>query len=95
VKKIMPDHAAHCKHSYEKYGKSFSELHSWMDAPVQGLGRGHRMYRHDLKKTPLEARRIFGEMADHACIDHILLDMKEGEIPRKMQIKLTQKYQRI
>jgi len=91
----MPDHATHCKQSYQRYGKDFSELHSWMDAPAKGLGQGHRMYRHDIKKTPLEARKIFSEMADQACIDHILLDIKEGEIPRKSGVKLTQKYQRI
>jgi hypothetical protein len=38
------------------------------------LGKDHRMYRHDPYKTPLEARRMFGENADHACLDHIRLD---------------------
>ncbi|MBA7593911.1 hypothetical protein ES703_00845 [subsurface metagenome] len=77
----MPDHSTHCEQSYRKYGKRFSKLHAWMDAPVKGLGGGHRIYRHDLKRTPHEARELFGEFADHACIDHILLDKEKGDLP--------------
>jgi hypothetical protein len=70
----MPNHEEHCEESRRRYGKSFSELHRWMDEPSLMLGTDHRMYRHDPYKTPLEARRIFGENADHACLDHIRLD---------------------
>jgi hypothetical protein len=77
----MPDHRTHCEQSYRKYGKKFSELHAWMDAPVKGLGVRHRLYRHDLKRTPSEAKELFGKFADHACIDHILLDMEKGDLP--------------
>jgi hypothetical protein len=70
----MPNHEEHCEESRRRYGKPFSELHRWMDEPSLMLGTDHRMYRHNPYKTPLEARRIFGENADHACLDHIRLD---------------------
>ena len=70
----MPSHKEHCLHSLSTYGKSFSILHKWMDEPVKVLGSSHRMFRHDLKKTPVIAKNLFGELADQACIDHIIMD---------------------
>ena len=77
----MPNHEEHCEESRRRYGKSFSELHRWMDEPSLMLGTDHRMYRHNPYKTPLEARRIFGENSDHACLDHIRLDEVGGTKP--------------
>ena len=74
----MPDHEEHCKYSLKKYGKGFSELHGWMDEPWEILGKQHRMYRHDPYTTPEEAKKLFGEYADHACLDHIMLDWRES-----------------
>lgn len=45
-----------------------------MDEPRDIRGRKHRMFRHDPETTPQEARELFGEFADHACLDHIRLD---------------------
>jgi len=45
-----------------------------MDEPSEILGYKHRMYRHDPYTTPQVARRLFGEYADDACLDHIRLD---------------------
>lgn len=70
----MPNHEEHCEDSSRRYGKTFSELHTWMDEPSTILGPNHRKYRHDPNTTPLEAKKIFGENADHACLDHIRLD---------------------
>jgi len=70
----MPAHEEHCLDSLKKYGKRFDELHRWMDEPWEVLGKKHRMYRHDPYTTPQEAKKIFGEYADHACLDHIRLD---------------------
>jgi hypothetical protein len=70
----MPNHEEHCEDSLRRYGKTFSELHTWMDEPSTILGPNHRKYRHDPNTTPLEAKKIFGENADHACLDHIRLD---------------------
>ena len=58
-----------------------------MDEPSRILGTDHRMYRHNPYKTPLEARRIFGEDADHACLDHIRLDKFGGTKPPKEEGK--------
>ena len=74
----MPNHETHCAESLKRYGKSFDELHSWMDAPSVLLGSSHRRYRHDPYVTPYEAKAIFGENAGNACFDHILLDELES-----------------
>jgi len=73
----MPTHEKHCQDSLRKYGKRFDELHRWMDEPWEMLGSEHRMYRHNPLTTPREARKLFGEYADHACLDHIKLDYPE------------------
>jgi len=49
-----------------------------MDEPSEILGTQHRMYRHDPYTTPQEAKKIFGEYTDHACLDHIILDWRES-----------------
>jgi hypothetical protein len=74
----MPNHEEHCAESLKRYGKSFSELHAWMDEPSFLLGSNHRKYRHDPNVTPDEAKAIFGEGADNACLDHIRLDEQEN-----------------
>src|SRR3990172_13045971 len=73
----MPNNAEHCEDSLRRYGKTFSELHKWMDEPSAILGKGHRKYRHDPITTPKESKALFGENADNACLDHIRLDELE------------------
>jgi hypothetical protein len=73
----MPNNAEHCEDSLRRYGKPFSELHKWMDEPSTILGASHRKYRHDPNTTPKEAKALFGENADNACLDHIRLDELE------------------
>jgi hypothetical protein len=75
----MPKLEEHEKDSKNRYGNPFTELHKWMDEPVKILGFKHRMYRHNPKTTPIEAKGLFGNNADNACIDHIMLDYKETE----------------
>jgi len=75
---FLPNHEEHCAESLKRYGKSFSELHSWMDEPSFLLGSSHRKYRHDPNFMPAEAKSIFGDFADHACLDHIRLDEREN-----------------
>ncbi len=74
----MPSHEKHCQDSLKKYGNRFDDLHSWMDKPWEILGTQHRMYRHNPYTTPQEAKKIFGEYADHVCLDHIILDWRES-----------------
>ena len=73
----MPNHEEHCEESLRRYDKSFAELHKWMDEPSAILGQKHRKYRHDPNTTPIVARKLFGENADNACLDHIRLDELE------------------
>jgi hypothetical protein len=49
-----------------------------MDEPSTLFGKGHRRYRHDPIQTPLLAKKLFGELADQACLDHIRLDELES-----------------
>lgn len=73
----MPDLKEHEKQSMSKYNQPFTKLHQWMDYPSKGFGKRHRMFRHDPKTTPEEAKKLFGENADHACLDHIVIDLDE------------------
>ena len=75
----MPYHEKHCQESLRKYGKRFDDLHTWMDEPCDINGRAHRAFRHDPATTPQEAKKMFGEFADHACLDHIRLDQQSSE----------------
>ena len=52
-----------------------------MDEPVRLLGPNHRLVRHDIMTTPAIAKLLFGELADQACIDHIMLDSCQTETP--------------
>jgi len=79
----MPSHEEHCQQSLKKYGKTFSELHTWMDEPCKVLAGSHRIYRHDPVNSPKEAKKLFGELADHACLDHIILDMEKARLNGK------------
>ena len=74
----MPSHEEHCQDSLRKYGKRFDGLHRWMDEPCIVMGKEHRLVRHDPYTTPQEARKLFGEYADHACLDHIILDWRKS-----------------
>jgi len=75
---------------------SFAELHHWMDEPVKVLGPKHRLLRHDIINTPPKAKKLFGELADQACIDHIILDIETGEIKlERFEIKLVKKSKQI
>jgi hypothetical protein len=90
----LPNHDEHCAQSLKRYGRSFSELHTWMDEPCAILGSNHRKYRHDPFVTPSEAKALFGDFADHACLDHIRLDELESrkscdEIKRLQVVKFT------
>jgi len=84
---IMPSHEEHCQDSLKRYGKRFDELHSWMDEPSTMLARDHRIHRHDPVSTPPIAKRLFGELADQACIDHIRLDRLEEKRLKKEEAK--------
>lgn len=72
----MPELIEHEKQSLARYGKKFTELHQWMDEPTKIMHSKHRKYRHDPYTTPKEVKKLFGENADNACLDHIIMDFK-------------------
>lgn len=87
----MPELQVHEEKSLKMYGKKFTELHQWMDAPVKINGPQHRKYRHDPNFTPEETKRLFGIDADNACLDHIIQDMEEIEKKLGYSPKITGK----
>jgi hypothetical protein len=61
-----------------------------MDEPSTLLGKSHRVHRHDPLKTPPIAKKLFGELADEACLDHIRFDELESRrIFERQVIDLT------
>lgn len=73
----MPELNIHEEDSLKKYGKKFTELHQWMDAPVKIYHWKHRKERHDPHETPLLAKSLFGQFAYEACLDHIIMDLDD------------------
>jgi len=71
VQHNLKDHEDSC---VREFGKPFTEIHVWMDVKSGSLGRIHRMERHNILETPKQALELFGEGADEACVNHILLD---------------------
>jgi hypothetical protein len=78
----MPRNRAHSEQSRRGYGKSYSEVHRWMDRPSSALHENHRTVRHDFYKTPPQAQRIFGGNAANVVRDHIRLD-KETSVRKR------------
>lgn len=79
----MPSHEERCQDSLKRYGKRFDELHHWLDEPSTMLANGHRIHRHDPVNTPKLAKKLFGDLADQASIDHIRLDKLETARKKK------------
>jgi len=78
----MPDNEAHSDQSRRRYGRSYSEVHRWIDRPSSALHEKHRMVRHDFYKTPQQAQRIFGGNAANVVRDHIRLDRNDSRKQR-------------
>jgi hypothetical protein len=70
----MPRNKTHREQSRRRYGKSYAEVHRWMDRPSSALHEKHREVRHDFYKTPQQAQRIFGGNAANVVRDHIRMD---------------------
>jgi len=71
VQHNLKDHEDSC---VRELGKPFAKIHVWMDVKSGSLGRIHRMERHNILETPKQALEPFGEDADKACVNHIILD---------------------
>jgi hypothetical protein len=69
---------AHCAETIALFGKSFEQVHVWLDelAGREGIGLKHRRYRHHLKGVE-EIRKMYGEMAARAAIQHIKTDLRQ------------------
>lgn len=101
----MPCLEEHCRHTKERYGYEFREIHSWMDETVKMKGPNHREDRHDPFKTPEKAKEIFWEQVPSeyrkfipdAVLDHIRLDYEEEsnseEDKRKQKSELIRRHE--
>jgi len=61
----LPNIEEHVKFCIQTFGEENRELcymvNSWVDAPSRELGMDHRLKRHDVVNTPLEACEFYGD----------------------------------
>lgn len=73
----MPCFEEHCRESLSLFGKSYAEVHLWLDefAGTEKYGFRHRKVRHHGAGIA-EACRLFGQEAGAAARQHIISDLK-------------------
>jgi len=64
------------------FGKTFNDVHTWLDELYAKHGGLHRRFRHN-KEAVEEVRKLWGDEAAKAAELHILIDM--GHIPSQEQ----------
>lgn len=70
----------HMKRSKELFGKSFIEVHEWLDYFAIEYGDKHRVYRHNRRGVQY-IRQKWGALASKIAIQHILDDGYD-EVPK-------------
>lgn len=73
----MPCLEDHCRESVNLFGKSYANVHLWLDefAGTEKHGFRHRKIRHH-EAGIAEVCRIFGQEAGAAARQHIISDLK-------------------
>ncbi|HAR35154.1 MAG TPA: hypothetical protein DCR95_14010 [Desulfobacter sp.] len=73
----MPCFEEHCRESLSLFGKSYAEVHLWLDefAGTEKYGFRHRKVRHH-EAGIAEACRLFGQEAGAAARQHIISDLE-------------------
>lgn len=68
----------HCAESERLFGKTFAEVHRWLDefAGRPGIGSRHRRKRHH-EAGIREAMRLFGPDAEAVARRHVVTDLME------------------
>ena len=74
----MPNFEGHCAESVRLFGKTYAELHHWLDefAGSERYGMRHRRVRHHQAGIN-EAVRIFGTDAGPVARQHIISDLHQ------------------
>ena len=72
----MPTIEEHCKFSRIRTGKTYEDLHKWMDEPVREKGIEHRAERHGLNDIEY-VRHTWGDEAVNEFMVHIILDFQD------------------
>jgi hypothetical protein len=73
----MPSFEEHCLGSLKLFGKSFAEVHLWLDeyAGTEEYGYRHRKKRHHMEGIR-QAAELFGTDAAKVARQHIISDLK-------------------
>jgi len=90
----MPNHNVHCAISKKRTGKSYSELHEWIDDQsfTKLCGVNHRRYRHHYTiKDENYIRRRWGDGAVIEWLFHIALDNLETAHKRAQKFGIEDK----
>jgi hypothetical protein len=74
----MSTFVEHCQQAITQFGKSYEEVHNWLDelAGKPGYGMRHRRVRHHLEGIQ-QVRELFGDEAASVARQHIIADLKE------------------
>jgi len=74
----MPKFEDHCKESVVLFGKSYAEIHCWLDefSGTERYGMRHRRVRHH-EAGIQEAIKLFGKPAGSVARQHIISDLIE------------------
>jgi hypothetical protein len=74
----MPSLTQHCVETIAVLGKSFEEVHRWLDefAGQPPYGMRHRKLRHHLAGIE-HVRKLWGNQAETAARLHIIADLKQ------------------
>jgi len=68
----------HCKESRALFGKSYEDVHKWLDAfqKAPGIGMKHRRFRHH-EAGVREIIKRFGAEAGEVARRHIISDLQQ------------------
>jgi len=86
----MPDHKLHATLDYMLFGRSFHEIHKFMDSAQPFLQSNHRILYHDMQ-TVQELTELYGEQAGKAAYMHIALDYVSDRVGQERAVPVLLK----
>ena len=72
----MPNLKTHCKSSLERTGKTYEDLHKWMDEGQKFLEKDHRFERHSTSYIPY-VMKTWGKEGVLEFLNHIIEDYQD------------------
>jgi len=84
----MPSRRVHELVDLLLFGRKYTHVHRWMDAPRRFLGKRHRILRHHPIKTPIAVFLMTRDVrASLSAYAHIKLDQLEARLKRALRKK--------